>query len=42
MYEEVLDKLDPQFSNVTVEKMVLSSNEQFKNPVHEAPLNMPV
>ena len=35
---EVLEKLGPQFSNVTVEK-VLSSNEEFKDPVHKAPLD---
>ena len=42
MLVEVLDKLDPQFSNVMVKKMVLSSNKQFKEPVHKPPLNGPV
>ena len=41
-YGEILEKLDPQFVDVPVEKVVLCSNEQFKDPVHVAPLNAPI
>jgi len=41
-FTEVLEKLDPQLASVSVEKVVLCSNEQFRDPVHVAPLNAPV
>jgi len=41
-FAEVLEKLDPQLASVSVEKVTLCSNEQFRDPVHVAPLNAPV
>ena len=41
-YGETLDKLDPQFVDASVEKVVLSSNEQFGDLVHDTPLNATV
>jgi len=41
-FAEVLENLDPQLASVSVEKVVLCSNEQIRDPVHVAPLNAPV